>query len=645
MAVKNVTLNDLGNVLSTPFMMPSSKDLIKSGWRGDIENFSKKLWKYHWPHTRDYTMAVIMLTVVVAARKAKNVIVQAKERDDKGTKGKNDIEISLPEYINQKVSRNKVKELFGKVVNIESSSDSNNIAQSISKQNKPLGGWFAKCFINLLLTSNNDLEKANKVFENFLKQIKKMTKWKINKNYMKELTEIINNALNIHITEPIPETKAESGGKSGNKNATDNNHKTSSTDESESPHILDDEELSKSQMRVCEHISKQCRKNRSPFFEPPKDDKYMQYYLNSYQLEHGTKHRKGISYCLPIVPNWKELKVGYEFKVDKYISCSLYVQNAKMMQEADAVFKIIFSPSDRLLFPHPVMLQFGKNDAEAIVPPHTKFKVTAIEPKEYVIDWNEPITKDTITLEIIGQETPVKPTDSEIDDMVKDSYETSEKYQLSTWDYFIQTPDALVCNGEEEQSEAKKEGNQNTVLLEDYGPQLHYINFLAQMQVKVMNHDGIWALKRYSSSYETSEKNNRIINAIFDKIKPLEKPLIVFRGMDEDEMASIIASYNENKIFDKFLECAKHNNLFLSTSVDPAVSMWYMQHGENIKIVKGKGLLKLTIPPGKKALAAEPTGENNCANYEIMLQREGLKIRVDKITEKGGLSFIEATVV
>lgn len=205
MSVKNVTLNDLGNVLSTPFMTSNSKDLIKAGWKGDIENFSKKLWKYSWARTRDYTMAIIMLTVVVAARKAKDVMVMAKERDDKGTKKGNDIEISLADYINQKVSRNKIKELFDKIVSIESSSDSNNIAQSISKKNKPLGGWFAKCFISLLLASNNDPERAKTVFENFIKQVKKMTKWKINQSYMKELTEVISNALNIHLTVPLPE--------------------------------------------------------------------------------------------------------------------------------------------------------------------------------------------------------------------------------------------------------------------------------------------------------------------------------------------------------------------------------------------------------------------------------------------------------
>ena len=86
MAVKNVTLNDLGNVLSTPFMTLASRSLIKAGWQGNIEDFSKKLWKFPWPRTRDYTMAVIMLTVIVAASKAENITVEAKVRDDKGEK-------------------------------------------------------------------------------------------------------------------------------------------------------------------------------------------------------------------------------------------------------------------------------------------------------------------------------------------------------------------------------------------------------------------------------------------------------------------------------------------------------------------------------------------------------------------------------
>lgn len=198
MSVKNVTVSDLGNVLNTPFMMSGSKDLIKTGWKGDIENFSKKLWKYSWPRTRDYTMAVIMLTVVVAASKASNIEISAKKRDENYKKLEEDENISLSEYINKKVKKSKISDLFKKIVNIEKSGDASNIADSISKENMP-HGWFAKCFINLLLASKDSEEDAKKVFKNFLGQVKKMTKWKINKSYMNELTEVINNALLLDI--------------------------------------------------------------------------------------------------------------------------------------------------------------------------------------------------------------------------------------------------------------------------------------------------------------------------------------------------------------------------------------------------------------------------------------------------------------
>lgn len=191
MSIKNVTINNFGDVISTPFMTSSSKDLIKIGCKGEIENFSKRLWKYSWARTRDYTMAVIMITVVVAASKAKNITISAKKRD-----GNSDMLLS--EYINKKVKKSKISDLFKKIINIEKSSDSNNIADSISKENKP-HGWFAKCFISLLLASKNDENGAKSVFGDFLKQVRKMTKWKINKSYMQGLVNVVNNALSLDI--------------------------------------------------------------------------------------------------------------------------------------------------------------------------------------------------------------------------------------------------------------------------------------------------------------------------------------------------------------------------------------------------------------------------------------------------------------
>lgn len=199
MAIKNVSLQNLGNVLSTPFMTPKSRDLIRTGWKGHTDEFSAKLWEYNWPRTRDYTMAVIMLTIVIAASKANDVKVKAKERNDNGTKKANDSEMSLAKYIDQKVSRAKISKLFDEIVNIKKDSDSNNIANSISKEDKPQGGWFAKCFIALLMVTDNNREKAEKIFKKFVDQVKKMTAWKINKSYIENLTNTINTALKANI--------------------------------------------------------------------------------------------------------------------------------------------------------------------------------------------------------------------------------------------------------------------------------------------------------------------------------------------------------------------------------------------------------------------------------------------------------------
>lgn len=59
---------------------------------------------------------------------------------------------------------------------------------------------------------------------------------------------------------------------------------------------------------------------------------------------------------------------------------------------------------------------------------------------------------------------------------------------------------------------------------------------------------------------------------------------------------------------------------------------------------KGNGLLKLIIPPGKKAVVPELT-DGSTTNKEVLLRREGLSIRVNQVTMNGDYALIEATVV
>lgn len=643
MAVKNVTLNDVGNVLSTPFMTSASRSLIKAGWQGNIEDFSKKLLKFAWPRTRDYTMAVIMLTVVVAASKAEDITVEAKVRDDKGKKTDTDENLKLSEYINRKVSLNKIAKLFEKIVNIKKSGDSNNIASYISKEDKP-HGWFAKCFMSLLLGSDSNPKKeeiAKRVFGNFLKQVKKMTRWKINYSYMLELTGIINNALKAEIKCvepcPTPETKEEIAQENIEMKTLLKLPAKSDTGE------LSDEDISMAQVYALDEIRNRCEESGSPFFEPPKEDKFLQYYLTSYQLEHGKKqYRDGVLYCHSFVPpEGVQMDVGTEFEIDKYVYENLPPHHfAKKMAKVCTVFKI--------KVPQRYSWLRDENCNSNVIPPHTKFRVVEKGNQKYNIYGEHPktLTKLTVTLEVVDQKDPAVPTDKEIGEMVSSTYELSKKDQMSSWESLMKNPDIFVCFRPADESQAEESGKKNIVMLKSSAPLLQYFNLLAQLQRQKMDSHDIGHLYSYTKVGDChGQKQLQTIDAIFDKIDALKRSLTVFRGMDADEMDAIIESYKKKKVFSDFQTYAKDGgNWFLSTSVDPLVAMAYMNGGYAGR-PKGKGLLKLTIPCGRKALVAEPTGYSLTRNREMILRRKGLRIKINNVVEKNGFSFIDATVL
>ena len=189
------TLQDLGNILD--FVMPNSKSLVKAGWTGEIDEFCKRLCEQNWSGTWDYTMAIIILAIVVASSKANNVMVDARSRDDKlkKTADKKHESILLSEYINQKVSKDKVEKLFERIVNIAEFGDANRIASCISESGSARDKWFGKCF--KALVSHHDETKAEKVYGDFLKRVKKMKPWRsagINYRCMRELCKVMNNA-------------------------------------------------------------------------------------------------------------------------------------------------------------------------------------------------------------------------------------------------------------------------------------------------------------------------------------------------------------------------------------------------------------------------------------------------------------------
>ncbi|MDO4200179.1 MAG: hypothetical protein Q4D57_05470, partial [Clostridia bacterium] len=377
--------------------------------------------------------------------------------------------------------------------------------------------------------------------------------------------------------------------------------------------------------------------NNSTFLEHSKEDRFLQYYLTSYQLKYGRKHSDYPLY-FPVLPSTppEKLKEKFEFEIDKYLKS---YTNYSIIEGSNVIFKIETSTSDCIL-PNP------HRSAEMIIPPHTKFEVVKTETKEEssVFGIRKPKTTRTIiTVKIIAQKDPVMPKEEELTEMVENAYETSRKAQLDIWERFMQNRNISVCFSEEE-----TQGKHDVEVVKLWAPQLQYLNLVAQVQRQKMDEKDIDYLDDYTfyGYSDPNRINKEAIHAIFDKIDSLKRSLIVFRSMDDDEMASICESYKNEEIFKNFEECAKDNNDFLSVSVDPYVAMAYcQQEGRPEDRPKGNGLLKLTIPAGKKALAAELTTSSHTANKEFILRREGLKIKVDKITEKDGFSFIEATVV
>lgn len=214
MSVKNVTLNELNNVLAAPFMTPSSRSLIKAGWAGDIETFSRKLCEYSWQRVRDYTLVVIMLTVIVAASKAKEIKVDARQYNadvSRGDKSKRE-EIPLSDYIKRKVNSFKFEKLFNRVFSIGLTGNGRSIANAMSKEGSP-HGWFARCFLSL--ASYYDEGESLEVFANFLNRVKKIKPWsKRNYKYLIDLASTVNIALQTHVDiAPVDEDKAESSHK------------------------------------------------------------------------------------------------------------------------------------------------------------------------------------------------------------------------------------------------------------------------------------------------------------------------------------------------------------------------------------------------------------------------------------------------
>lgn len=83
MRVKNVTSSGLRIMLGAlAAKTPSAIPLIKAGTGNDIKKFGEKLCKYNWQRAGDVAMAVIMVTIVIAASKADDITVSANARDD-----------------------------------------------------------------------------------------------------------------------------------------------------------------------------------------------------------------------------------------------------------------------------------------------------------------------------------------------------------------------------------------------------------------------------------------------------------------------------------------------------------------------------------------------------------------------------------
>ncbi|MDO4200108.1 MAG: hypothetical protein Q4D57_05095, partial [Clostridia bacterium] len=146
--------------LDTPFMTILSRKLIKAAWLGKLDEFAERLAKYKWSGTRDYTMALIILSIIVAA--GKDYDLKDECRAIKST--------DLVQLF-QKIGK-------GDGVVLKSFLDSSG------------GKWFKNIFTGLLGHSRsladdkNDVKKGY-VWDKFLKQVGKMKKWKINGDYIR----------------------------------------------------------------------------------------------------------------------------------------------------------------------------------------------------------------------------------------------------------------------------------------------------------------------------------------------------------------------------------------------------------------------------------------------------------------------------
>ncbi|MDO4199832.1 MAG: DUF2263 domain-containing protein [Clostridia bacterium] len=159
--VKNVTLQSMGDVLHTPFISISTRRLVKNGWSGKLGDFVKNLLKYRWKGTRDYSMAVIMVTIIVAASK-----------DEK-----------LKNIIQREVSQSKLMQLFTKI-----GAGEGQVIKSFLDNKTTAGAWFKTLFMGLLDNSQNKVDeiKRTNLWTNFTNQVGKMTPWKINEKYVRE---------------------------------------------------------------------------------------------------------------------------------------------------------------------------------------------------------------------------------------------------------------------------------------------------------------------------------------------------------------------------------------------------------------------------------------------------------------------------
>ena len=410
---------------------------------------------------------------------------------------------------------------------------------------------------------------------------------------------------------------------------------------------IDPHTVSRGQKQAVEDVIEHCRKSNSPFFELGENDAHTQYYLNSYLLRNGKNHGEKTALCPQLIPGWKQLKVNSTFEIDKYVLCNLKTYDLSKMKNTKAVFKIEISRSNKVL----------SQSHYTFIPPHTTFKVIKIEPDtEYKCDQDDDelispkiLKIPTLTMQILKQKDPVLPPENKLEEMIVASYTKSKNAQEDTWKDLISKPPDVVPKTLDNTWLGPMLNNPHfrpeliVIRPQPSTAQTNYLDLLADLQRQKMSDDDIEALYIYTGRADAPAPVHAKMDELFTKIKPLTRSLVVFRTMDVDEFNAIHQSYLEGKPFSYPPKNEQSGSTHLSTSVDPICALQYLQG--IVTQAKGPGLLKLTIPSGKKALVAEPTATSSTGNREIVLQRRGLSIKVDKETQTDKLLFIEATVL